>query len=38
MSYKRCPFCDCLLDVDWSRAHAPHCPLVGIREEREVPC
>lgn len=22
----RCPFCGALLDVEWSRWHAPHCP------------
>lgn len=31
----RCPFCGCLLDVQWSRWHAPHCPshpLVPVAE------
>lgn len=22
----RCPFCGALLDRDWARSHAPHCP------------
>ena len=25
MSVQRCPFCGALLDVEWSKAHAPHC-------------
>lgn len=26
MTVQRCPFCGALLDVEWSKAHAPHCP------------
>lgn len=26
MTVTRCPWCGALLDVEWSRWHAPHCP------------
>lgn len=26
VTVQRCPFCGALLDVEWSKAHAPHCP------------
>lgn len=26
MTVTRCPHCGALLDVQWSRWHAPHCP------------